>query len=684
MNAKRLFAVCLAIVMACALIALVACDEHQHSYTKWDHNESQHWKVCPDDGAVDESSKASHSVGTSGKCECGYEPQTQHQHNYTKWDHDDSQHWKVCPDDNAIDESSREPHSVGTNGKCECGYEEQVTPQPQLDTREFYVVGGGQGDLKNGSWSECKSAFKFNKTTEADENGKTVYTFTMTMYSDDNFKVILPDTISKGSDGSDQWDDAKVLSFANLDGTAKANFKDINGNITLDQGKDGEYRFTIRTTKDMALASVKLEVELVQSIPGIGVKDKYEMYIVGTVASHPTCNWPGSIGLDNVPSRCIKMELQEDNETFSVTVTLATSDEFKLWNYKEHNASSGYYPTGAGGNLKVKTAGEYVVSWKVGDTTATITLAPHVHKYTEWGFDADGHWKQCPGDGVVDESTRATHTFVEGECECGAKQETQQCAHESYDAVFKYTQDTVPAPNANGGKLTKVCSNCGATVGEVSYDAGFNGGGDSAPTRVHKLKGVGSYYAHLDDEASAANGINFGFGITQPGTYTISIENVFVTENVVLQLRTLGFLNDSAKTLDTKADSAWWTPSGPLGSRGVVWQSNWKTSTATKEKYSVEVDGMNDFTDTANPKYVQLKSITFVVTQEQITGSKVTVDGKKAVAVLLAIASMDTSDNSYPTYRGDFMLTISKATTEAPAAIATSNVQQHALLPTKH
>lgn len=72
------------IVAALAAITLLPCatagmltacnntpEEHTHSYTKWDFDDDEHWKVCPDDNAVDESSKAEHDFDSDGKCECG-------------------------------------------------------------------------------------------------------------------------------------------------------------------------------------------------------------------------------------------------------------------------------------------------------------------------------------------------------------------------------------------------------------------------------------------------------------------------------------------------------------------------------------------------------------------------------------------------------------------------------------
>lgn len=58
---------------------------------------------------------------------CGGNGDKGHTHSYTQWAHDDAQHWKVCPDDNAIDESTRENH-VFVAGECECGASQTLAP----------------------------------------------------------------------------------------------------------------------------------------------------------------------------------------------------------------------------------------------------------------------------------------------------------------------------------------------------------------------------------------------------------------------------------------------------------------------------------------------------------------------------------------------------------------------------
>ncbi len=145
MNTKKWLALGLSVALA-ATAALAACapeqpkepDEgdkpstpHTHTFTKWDYSDTEHWKVCPDDGELDVSSRAPHKVDKkTHTCECGYV--APHTHSYTQWAHDADQHWKVCPDDGAVDpDFPKADHSFDGDGKCECGYQKP----------EVYLVG---------------------------------------------------------------------------------------------------------------------------------------------------------------------------------------------------------------------------------------------------------------------------------------------------------------------------------------------------------------------------------------------------------------------------------------------------------------------------------------------------------------------------------------------------------------
>ena len=56
MNKKLKFAIPFAVLaISCGIAAgCDGCNKHEHSYTEWGYNETQHWKECPDDHAKDE------------------------------------------------------------------------------------------------------------------------------------------------------------------------------------------------------------------------------------------------------------------------------------------------------------------------------------------------------------------------------------------------------------------------------------------------------------------------------------------------------------------------------------------------------------------------------------------------------------------------------------------------------
>lgn len=70
MNKKIKWAIPFAVLALSCGIAAGCGGGHEHSYTQWGYDETQHWKVCPDDHEKDESSKANHNF-VDGSCECG-------------------------------------------------------------------------------------------------------------------------------------------------------------------------------------------------------------------------------------------------------------------------------------------------------------------------------------------------------------------------------------------------------------------------------------------------------------------------------------------------------------------------------------------------------------------------------------------------------------------------------------
>ena len=137
MKTKKLIALMVVVAMMFAMVAtVVACNPHEHSYTKANKDGTHHWMECPDDGEIDESTKSAHSYtltdngnGTHSKiCTCGaVQDGTTANHSYT-WNIDGDNHKKVC-ECGAIEAGTAGTHSYaltdngnGTHSKiCTCG-----------------------------------------------------------------------------------------------------------------------------------------------------------------------------------------------------------------------------------------------------------------------------------------------------------------------------------------------------------------------------------------------------------------------------------------------------------------------------------------------------------------------------------------------------------------------------------
>ena len=101
MKVKRMLIVILALALAATVVCAVACDTHTHEYTDWGHNDSQHWKVCPDDNEIDKDSYADHVFDQEGntKCVCGVDKPCDHDYAgqpYVKDTVNVGKHYQLC------------------------------------------------------------------------------------------------------------------------------------------------------------------------------------------------------------------------------------------------------------------------------------------------------------------------------------------------------------------------------------------------------------------------------------------------------------------------------------------------------------------------------------------------------------------------------------------------------------
>lgn len=142
------------------------------------------------------------AVAVSGAAFAGCsnsDEETAHTHNYTEWKYNDTQHWKVCPDDGA--EGPKSDHNL-VDGKCECGYEEEETAGllvPTGDTEWYDYTGEDFGDE---DWAAKTIAYQFTGVMQlegGDQSGAGInYPTVMNLYTDGSVRI-LHATVMAGS-----------------------------------------------------------------------------------------------------------------------------------------------------------------------------------------------------------------------------------------------------------------------------------------------------------------------------------------------------------------------------------------------------------------------------------------------------------------------------------------------------
>lgn len=242
--------------------------------------------------------------------------------------------------------------------------QEEPEPEPELPAKGWYIVGNGAGYLKDCSWTEFVEKYRVSDTFAGD--------FTlpeMLMYPGDAFKLLYTDGTKETPDDT-KWTADVVAQFDNIADNTALDFAD-GGLGNIEAVVSGYYTFKVSVIEIPEMQPI---IELTYSRSDVEPPDitLYEMYVVGTIASHPTNNWPS---LTDVATNCIKLEYDEDTDKWTATVTLIPTDEFKVYNL----VTDAYYPSGVGNNY-TGYDGEYVIEWGTGapDIKVTPVVEPPV------------------------------------------------------------------------------------------------------------------------------------------------------------------------------------------------------------------------------------------------------------------------------------------------------------------
>ena len=184
---------------------------HDHTYSDWSKDDTNHWHECTDDGCPEKpesvKDKTAHvyTDDADTTCDvCGYERTVTppvHEHTYGDWSKDSTNHWRECTDDGcperdeSIKDKATHVYTDDTDMTCDvCGYERTITP-PSHEHNYSNYSNWSRDDTSH--WHECTDADCPNRNESIKDKAAHIYTV-YTVYTDD-----ADTTAAEFSDGSD-------------------------------------------------------------------------------------------------------------------------------------------------------------------------------------------------------------------------------------------------------------------------------------------------------------------------------------------------------------------------------------------------------------------------------------------------------------------------------------------------
>ena len=299
------------------------------------------------------------------------------------------------------------------------------------DTKEYYLIGTGSGDMKQSGWNHENSmaSLVMTKTDDATAN---VYEIEILMYAGDAFQICYGGTydgqVGIGyvpgvayADGVNKYDnnsytaaDKKYATVEDengvviFEGSDEFNKEYWTWNICLAEGQDGIYKITYTTYPDHP-ADNKITYKLVEKKEPLAVT--HEMYVCGTVSE-----WDFSDDF--------KMTPDDTKENFSFLLNITEEAQIKLRNkigdtwygQEKITVKDECGAWNEDGNL-VLAAGVYKISYNVTDDAATIEAV--AKSFWLAGVVNGGQYWNC-GSGIefekVNDTTyKAYYTFTEAD-----------------------------------------------------------------------------------------------------------------------------------------------------------------------------------------------------------------------------------------------------------------------------
>ena len=299
------------------------------------------------------------------------------------------------------------------------------------DTKSYYLIGTGSGDMKQSGWNHDNS-MQHLVMTKTETAGANVYEIEILMYAGDAFQICYGGTYDgqvgigyvpgvEYADGTNRYDKNEYTAadkkFATVkdsagnvifEGHDEFNKEYWTWNVFLAEGQDGVYKIIYTTYPDHP-ADNQITYELVEKKDAL--VDTHDMYICGTVS-----NWDFD---DN-----FKMTADDTKENFSFLLNISEDAEIKLrnkigdaWYGVAESTAEGPWTLGTGENNLALVAGVYKIEYNVANNTATVTAVAKSF-WLAGVVNGGQHWN-C-GSGIefekVDATTyKAYYTFTEAD-----------------------------------------------------------------------------------------------------------------------------------------------------------------------------------------------------------------------------------------------------------------------------
>lgn len=248
---------------------------------------------------------------------------------------------------------------------------------PESAYSDWYLLGAGSGSLRTASWNYFLRKYRLLKTDEE----LTYVIRNVTLREGDDFKFMrkLPEDkdgdffgTQEEMDEKEWWTIHVSAGYDDLADKTGALGSGTLGNVLVGKGGDGIYDLYIVEEDEWGM-TYDIVYELKQPLDPLSDADKYECYLVGTLANYPDNCFPDDpLDEAKIKNNCIKLTLQDDGVTFATEpIRLTTEDRFKVYNL----VNTKYHPDGVKNDQKVDTNGDYIIKWKItGDVVEKVKV----------------------------------------------------------------------------------------------------------------------------------------------------------------------------------------------------------------------------------------------------------------------------------------------------------------------